>query len=1256
MAALAQQNMRAARCPAARPFGGRAVAAAPRGARVVAMAGKRNDVSDSYAKALVELAEEKNTLEAVHADVDAVAGLIKENTKLSELMFNPVVEAAKKKAVIAKISKEAGFQKYTTNFLNLLVEKDRVNLLNEICESFEEQYCTLTDTQVATLRSAVKLEQEQQFLIAKKLQELTGSKNIKLKPVIDQSLIAGFVVEYGSSQIDLSIRGQIEKVAEELTRSMATAVSGTAGDGRGAARRRRLIPAARPRAMAPSGLSLRRLLAVAAAVRGAYLAAVLLGAAALRDYDTSAALLSEDCRDGWPAAVAAAAAQARAAGRAPAAHPWVVWDSVFFARIAACGYEYEQYHAFFPGLPGVVRLLRAAGVARGPAAFSLITLALNNALFLLSVALLARLSQHVLRDDRLACGAALLFVLSPASVHHALLYTEALFTAASWAGLYALYCRRCSGAAALAFAASAATRSNGLLNAGFLLHEHGRRALAAWPASRAAAAREALSGGLACAVVAAPWAAYTAYGHAQFCTGVYGGAAARPWCGGALPSAYGYVQRACCCGGPNKTDGSGGLSAAASSGSLADAGAAPGGARPPAIPGVAFQPLRQRQHAVGAAARSPGASPAGSAADLRSLGAGAAAAGAGGGGGCSCARGRGFYAPAAAVFVLHWAALTGVCLAVMHIQVATRFLSSCAPLYWFGATALAHGPPRLRAALWWHAAAFMGLGGAAMAMISAARVPAASRARPQRPSQARAALVHTLSSPLLGRRSTRLVPRRRATRTAATEVVEAPEALAAAEADAAVAAGAAPAAAPAPAGAQPINWYQQWYPLAIIQDLDPRRPTAAHLLGEPVVLWRDGGGAWRCLADRCPHRLAPLSEGRIDANGTLMCSYHGWEFNGAGACTRIPQIGDPKAAATACSSGRSCVASYPVKELHGLLWVWGDASAAGAAASLEKAPATIPELDDPADWEPRTGWFMRDIPISMETVVENVVDPCHAPWTHHKVQGVRGQEKGTEIRPLSPPLPGGFKMEQDSGRFKATFEFVAPCFIKYTFPVFGRVMAVYVVPTRPGWCRMVTRFVKSRHSYARRPGLMGLVLKAMEFVEGNRVLEHALMRNKVLDGDNHILHVQERELLAEGAAGWQRAYYMPGTSDTGVAAWRSWLSRYGSAMPLLPRKLSDLPPLMSRRESLDRFGQHTAHCPDCHKALKRIDLALPLTWAAAAAALLVAGVAAASGAPLLSGRVAGGAAAAALLALLHRSLAGFRELFVFRDYVHADVP
>lgn len=74
--------------------------------------------------------------------------------------------------------------------------------------------------QVATVTSAVKLENEQQFAIAKKLQEMTGAKNIKLKPVVDAGLIGGFVVQFGkdgSGMIDLSVKGQMAKLAQELT-------------------------------------------------------------------------------------------------------------------------------------------------------------------------------------------------------------------------------------------------------------------------------------------------------------------------------------------------------------------------------------------------------------------------------------------------------------------------------------------------------------------------------------------------------------------------------------------------------------------------------------------------------------------------------------------------------------------------------------------------------------------------------------------------------------------------------------------------------------------------------------------------------------------------------------------------------------------------------------------------------------------------------------------------------------------------------
>lgn len=165
-----------------------------------------------------------------------------------------------------------------------------------------------------------------------------------------------------------------------------------------------------------------------------------------------------------------------------------------------------------------------------------------------------------------------------------------------------------------------------------------------------------------------------------------------------------------------------------------------------------------------------------------------------------------------------------------------------------------------------------------------------------------------------------------------------------------------------------------------------------------------------------------------------MCSYHGWQFNGSGSCTKIPQIGDAKAQATAVNSERSCVKSYPVHELQGLIWVWADASPSAAMESAATTAAIMPEVDGGVDqdWHRKTHWFMRDVPISMETVVENVMDPCHANFTHHKVQGARSNETGTIITPLVAPSPTGFACEHSSngGKFKARFGYQAPCLLK----------------------------------------------------------------------------------------------------------------------------------------------------------------------------------------------------------------------------------
>lgn len=87
-----------------------------------------------------------------------------------------------------------------------------------------------------------------------------------------------------------------------------------------------------------------------------------------------------------------------------------------------------------------------------------------------------------------------------------------------------------------------------------------------------------------------------------------------------------------------------------------------------------------------------------------------------------------------------------------------------------------------------------------------------------------------------------------------------------------------------------FDWYSQWYPIMPLCDLDKRKPHGKKVMGIDLVVWWDRNeNAWKVFDDTCPHRLAPLSEGRIDQWGRLQCVYHGWCFNGAGDCKFIPQ-------------------------------------------------------------------------------------------------------------------------------------------------------------------------------------------------------------------------------------------------------------------------------------------------------------------------------------------------------------------------------
>ncbi|KAM0827212.1 hypothetical protein ACQ4PT_068352 [Festuca glaucescens] len=144
-----------------------------------------------------------------------------------------------------------------------------------------------------------------------------------------------------------------------------------------------------------------------------------------------------------------------------------------------------------------------------------------------------------------------------------------------------------------------------------------------------------------------------------------------------------------------------------------------------------------------------------------------------------------------------------------------------------------------------------------------------------------------------------------------------------------------------------FDWLDQWYPFAPVCDLDPGAPHGKTVLGLRVVAWYDRAvDEWRVFDDACPHRLAPLSEGRIDDKGRLQCVYHGWCFDGRGSCQFIPQA--PALGPPVHKNSKACVASYPSVVQNNILWFYPRADAEHRDVLERKQPPFIPEIDDPS--------------------------------------------------------------------------------------------------------------------------------------------------------------------------------------------------------------------------------------------------------------------------------------------------------------------
>lgn len=196
----------------------------------------------------------------------------------------------------------------------------------------------------------------------------------------------------------------------------------------------------------------------------------------------------------------------------------------------------------------------------------------------------------------------------------------------------------------------------------------------------------------------------------------------------------------------------------------------------------------------------------------------------------------------------------------------------------------------------------------------------------------------------------------------------------------------------------PMAWYAAMTSKAL-----KKGPSAAQILGIPLVFFRDSAGVAKALMDRCPHRNSQLSSGQVQGD-RLQCRYHGWTFDGAGHCVDIPGYCDDS------NTEARRVSTFPVCEQDGYVWVYPE-----AGAKPDDAPEPFELLHTKGY---RALYFDYRVQASLHATLENILDVPHTAFIHkgyfrssanrQEIQAViQRSESSVEVEFIGEPRPSG---------------------------------------------------------------------------------------------------------------------------------------------------------------------------------------------------------------------------------------------------------
>ena len=175
-------------------------------------------VVGTYARAFADVVmKTSNQLDSARAlqELHGIEALLKESDQLRRVLENPSIPGDRKRAVIDAVTARLGTTRQVRNFIAVLTDHRRLPLFSEILKQVEQELNDRQGFAEAQVSSARQLSDPEKQMLEAEIAKMTGKK-VRARYEQDASLLGGAVVQVGSTIYDGSVKGQLEKIREQL--------------------------------------------------------------------------------------------------------------------------------------------------------------------------------------------------------------------------------------------------------------------------------------------------------------------------------------------------------------------------------------------------------------------------------------------------------------------------------------------------------------------------------------------------------------------------------------------------------------------------------------------------------------------------------------------------------------------------------------------------------------------------------------------------------------------------------------------------------------------------------------------------------------------------------------------------------------------------------------------------------------------------------------------------------------------------------